>query len=189
MEPFHALSRRHASYQILFLDYTGASSLVVPFKPLRNNHVWLFLVSFNSILVEVLTVCLSLFKALASNFRHRSDVKIASAAGDEETFMSFWVSFILSLFILLSLVVTTALVCLNRRHLIMAQVPGTIAASLVVMNQSKFLYDMVGTEKMNIAQVHERLSKTGKTFGYGWFRGRDGEAHLGVDEEELLAGY
>jgi hypothetical protein len=134
MEPFHALSRRHASYRILFLDYTGTSSLVVLFKSLRNNHVLLFLVSFNSILVEVLTVCLSSFKALVSNFRHRSNVKITSAVGDEETFTSFWVSFILSLFILLSLVVITALVCLYRRHPIMAQAPGTIAASLVIIH-------------------------------------------------------
>jgi len=49
----------------------------------------------------------------------------------------------------------------------MAQVPGTIATSLVVMHQSKFLYDMVGTERMSLADVQERLSKTGKTFGYG----------------------
>jgi hypothetical protein len=71
----------------------------------------------------------------------------------------------------------------------MAQVPGTIATSLVVMHQSKFLYDMVGTERMSLADVQERLSKTGKTFGYGWFTGRDGETHLGVDEEELLTSY
>jgi hypothetical protein len=48
---------------------------------------------------------------------------------------------------------------------------------------------MVGTEKTSIAYVEKRLSKIGKTFGYGWFTGRDGETHLGVDEEELLAGY
>jgi archaellum biogenesis protein FlaJ (TadC family) len=134
MEPFHALSCRHASYRILFLNYTRTSSLVVPFKSLRNNYMLLFLDSFNSILVEVLTVYLSSFKAPESNFRHQSNVKIASAVGDEEMFTSFWVSFILSLFILLSLVIITALLYLNRRRPIMAQILGTIAASLVMMH-------------------------------------------------------
>jgi len=48
MEPFHTLSRRHASHRILFLDYTGTSSLVVPFKSLRNNNMLLFLVSLTA---------------------------------------------------------------------------------------------------------------------------------------------
>jgi hypothetical protein len=29
----------------------------------------------------------------------------------------------------------------------------------------------------------------GKTYGLGWFTGRDGENHCGVDQEELIRGY
>jgi hypothetical protein len=34
-----------------------------------------------------------------------------------------------------------------------------------------------------------RLEGFGKTYGLGWFQGRDGQSHCGVDEEELLSGF
>jgi hypothetical protein len=34
-----------------------------------------------------------------------------------------------------------------------------------------------------------RLADMGKTYGLGWFTGRDGETHCGVDQEELREGY
>ena len=37
--------------------------------------------------------------------------------------------------------------------------------------------------------VVARLAEMGKTYGLGWFQGRDGQTHCGVDEEELLSGY
>ena len=37
--------------------------------------------------------------------------------------------------------------------------------------------------------VVARLAELGKTYGLGWFQGRDGQTHCGVDEEELLSGY
>lgn len=77
----------------------------------------------------------------------------------------------------------------HRRHPIMAQVRGKIAASLVMIHQSKSMYDMVETERRSLAHVQRRLSTIRKTFGYGWFKGRDGETHLGVDEEEFLVRY
>ena len=51
------------------------------------------------------------------------------------------------------------------------------------------LYDFVGTEKMNNDEMVERLMGIGKRYGLGWFNGRDGELHCGVDEEELLGSY
>jgi hypothetical protein len=35
----------------------------------------------------------------------------------------------------------------------------------------------------------QRLAGMGKTYGLGWFTGRDGETHCGVDQEELSGGY
>jgi len=71
----------------------------------------------------------------------------------------------------------------------MAQVPGTIAASLVAMSQSKFMYDMVETETLSTVQLQKKLYGMRKTFGCGWFTGCDGNTHLGVEEEELLSNY
>lgn len=51
------------------------------------------------------------------------------------------------------------------------------------------LYDFVGTEKMNNDEMVAKLATVGKTYGLGWFMGRDGEMHCGVDEEELVSGY
>jgi hypothetical protein len=35
----------------------------------------------------------------------------------------------------------------------------------------------------------QRLTAMGKTYGFGWFTGRDGETHCGVDQEELRHDY
>lgn len=51
------------------------------------------------------------------------------------------------------------------------------------------LYDFVGTEKMSNGEMVKRLGSIGKTYGLGWFVGRDGEVHCGVDEEELVSVY
>ena len=51
------------------------------------------------------------------------------------------------------------------------------------------LYDFVGTEKMDNHEMVKRLVGIGKTYGLGWFTGRDGEMHCGVDEEELTNNY
>lgn len=71
------------------------------------------------------------------------------------------------------------------------------------------LYDFVDTQKLNYAgmvAMLEGLRKEetggvgdgegdfekggeGKTYGLGWFLGRDGERHCGIDEEDLLGPY
>lgn len=60
---------------------------------------------------------------------------------------------------------------------------------LAFIHQSKMLYDFVDTETMGTEAMERHLRKKGKRYGLGWFRGRDGEDHCGVDEEELVSGY
>ncbi|KAH7411523.1 hypothetical protein BKA64DRAFT_595431 [Cadophora sp. MPI-SDFR-AT-0126] len=187
MEPLYILAMRHARPGVLFLDYTGTSTLAIPFQTLRNRHFLLFTISLNSILVEVLTVCLSSFKAKASNFRHRNG--IASLQSDEETFTSFWASLGLSLGILTTLACTAGLVFWKRRRPFCTQLPGTIATSMILMHQSRFLSDMDGTERMTVAELQKKMEMIHKRYGLGWFQGRDGQTHAGIDEEELLASY
>ncbi|KAL9060169.1 MAG: hypothetical protein Q9162_000783 [Coniocarpon cinnabarinum] len=49
------------------------------------------------------------------------------------------------------------------------------------------------SDKDEVMDVAERtvstLEERGKTYGLGWYRGRDGQDHVGVDEEELLHDY
>lgn len=45
-------------------------------------------------------------------------------------------------------------------------------------------------EHEDIAEATVRsLGQRGKMYGLGWYKGRDGEDHMGIDEEELIAGY
>ena len=47
-----------------------------------------------------------------------------------------------------------------------------------------------GAGAQHIEQAQQRQKKrVKKTYGLGWFQGRDGQSHCGVDEEELLSGY
>ena len=57
------------------------------------------------------------------------------------------------------------------------------------MHQSKMLYDFVGTAKLSNDKMAARLESLGKTYGLGWFNGRDGQTHCGIDEEELTGNY
>ena len=107
----------------------------------------------------------------------------------EETFHSFWLSFGLAMAVLTYLCFVASLVYLRRRHPFLPRQPNTIASILAFIHQSKMLYDFVGTEKMNNHEMVQRLGSIGKTYGLGWFTGRDGEIHCGVDEEELVSAY
>lgn len=117
----------------------------------------------------------------------------------EETFLSFWLSFGLALSITVYLILISTLVYFRRRHPFLPRQPNTIASILAFIHQSKMLYDFVGTEKMNNDEMVKRLGeigeddgkggRKGKTYGLGWFVGRDGGVHCGVDEEELTGPY
>jgi hypothetical protein len=162
----------------------------MPLKTLRNGSSLLFAISINSILVEVLTVCMSSLKTRGTNFRHRSPQTAPThPSSDEETFNSFWISFGLSVIILASLAVFSTIVAARRRHPFLSQLPGTLASSLILINQSKLLYDLVGTERFTMEEMDRRLISIGKTFGFRWFVGRDGKTHLGVDEEPLISSH
>jgi hypothetical protein len=67
----------------------------------------------------------------------------------EETFLSFWLSFGLTITIVLFLLLISSLVYARRRHPFLPRQPNTIASILAFIHQSKMLYDFVGTEKMN----------------------------------------
>ncbi|KAL2148688.1 hypothetical protein VTH82DRAFT_1835 [Thermothelomyces myriococcoides] len=107
----------------------------------------------------------------------------------QETVSSFWVSLALALAILVYMATVVAVVYIRRRRVFLPRQPNTIASVLAYIHQSKMLYGFVGTSKLSNAEMLKRLEERGKTYGLGWFHGRDGQTHCGIDEEELLSNY
>lgn len=189
LEPFYILSKRHASPKVLTLDYTSMAFGWMPISAFLNGHVLVGLVGMGSVLAEILTVCITSFGAVAGQDFTSGSSTGNSVAGGEETLTSFWTSFALSMAILTYLCVVATVALCRRRHQFLPRQPSTISSVLAYIHQSKMLYDFVGTEKMSNQQMDERLGKINKTYGLGWFTGRDGQRHCGVDQEELLASY
>ncbi|OAQ82924.1 spray [Purpureocillium lilacinum] len=199
MEPYYILSKRHAPPSTLMLDYTALPFGYLPLRALFNGHFLVFAVGFGSVMAEFLTILVSglatvdgkdfLMEDPLDGDQDRSHPdKGRFINSGQETFMSFFVSFGLSVFILLYMAVTACVVFFRRRHPFLPRQPNTIASVLAFIHQSKMLYDFVGTSKYSSAEMTRKLAD-GKSYGLGWFVGRDGQTHCGVDQEELTSNY
>lgn len=195
LQPFWILARRHAPAKTLTLDYAGTNPLLLPFKALFNGHFLVMLVAFGSILTEVLTVCVSSISVDGSKFipgqgdKNPDDEHDIDRHNIEQTFRSFWSSFILSMGILLYLIAIAVLTYVKRSHKFMPRQIGTIASVLAFIHQSRMLMRFIDTEKFDSRKMTKHLEKSGKTFALGWISGRDGDDHLAIDEEEVLSEY
>lgn len=197
IEPFYILSKRHASPKVLTLDYTAMAFGWMPIRAFSNGHYLVGAVGLGSVLAELLTVCCTSF-ANSNGLAFARDLISADPPPGhedkgvntgEETIKSFWISFCLAMLILFFLCFVAVTVFARRRHPFLPRQPNTISSVLAFIHQSKMLYDFVGTEKMNNDEMVKRLVGIKKTYGLGWFTGRDGELHCGVDEEELVSNY
>lgn len=197
MEPYYILSRRHAPPKTLTLDYTAMPFGWVAAAAAANRHWLVFSVGFGSVLAELFTVLATslatvegrdFIAVLDGNRIHDPDAGEDINAG-QETAVSFWASLGIAVAVLAYMFVTALVVFIRRRKVFLPRQPNTIASVLAFIHQSKMLYDFVGTAKLDGKQMGKRLDDIGKTYGLGWFRGRDGLPHLGVDEEELLSVY
>jgi hypothetical protein len=207
LEPYWILAQRRAPAKTLTLDYTGTNPLFLPFKAFLNKHYLVAFVGIGSVLTEVLTVCVSSFSVDGKKFipghggmnlsddhdhddhDHRRRDDEPDRSNTDETFRSFWISFALVIGILLVLVAIASLVYLRRSHKFMPRQVGTMASVLAFIHQSKMLVNFVDTEELDADQMTKHLSKGGKTYSLGWFSGRDGDDHCGIDEEPILAPY
>ena len=192
MEPFYILSRRGAPSSTLTLDYSGTIPGWLPIKALMARHYLVALVGLGGVMAEVLTVCVSSLGVRADFFMQPGgdDSQTGNERMDtEETFNSVWISFTLVMAILTSMVLSACLVYHRRRHPFLPREPGTIASVLAFIHQSKMLWDFVDTETMTSRQMTVHLRRKEKTYGLGWFKGRDGHDHCGIDEEPLKSNY
>lgn len=197
IEPYYILSRRHAPPKTLTLDYTAMPFGWVAIQGLLNRHFVVFAVGFGTVLTEILTIVVT---SLA-NVEGRAFITTAPPAppgtrpsprdinAGPETPRSFWILFSFALFILAYMGIVAGVVYVRRRRVFLPRQPNTMASVLAYIHQSKMLYHFVGTAKLGNAEMVAHLEEVGKTYGLGWFRGRDGQSHCGVDEEELVSGY
>ncbi len=190
MEPYYLLWRRHAPAKTLMLDYTAVPFLLVAVQALQNGHYLVFFLGFGTIMTEILTVLVtSLATVEGRYFVDNAGANTNGAESGEETVVSFWVTLALVSFILSYMSIVATVVFIRRRRPFLPRQPNTIASVLVYIHQSKMLWNFVGTSKMNNAEMLAKLEAMGNTYGLGWFLGRDGKKHCGVDQEELMSSY
>lgn len=195
LQPFWILSRRHAPAKTLTLDYAGTNPLLLPIKAMLNGHYLVMLVALGSILAEVLTVCVSSISVDGKKFipghgaDDPNDQDDVARYDTEQTFRSFWSSFFLTMAILCYLIAIALLTYAKRSHKFMPRQIGTMASVLAFIHQSQMLLRFIDTEKFDSGKMTRHLEKSGKTFALGWVRGRDGDDHLAIDEEEILSEY
>ncbi|KAI0019226.1 hypothetical protein F4780DRAFT_455216 [Xylariomycetidae sp. FL0641] len=205
LEPYYILSRRRAPPRTLTLDYTADPFALVALRALRARHWVVFLVGAGAVLVEALTI----FATGLATVEGKDFLDIMAgvarqgpgAAGTDyldeglgtgsETVQSFVVTLALTAFILVYLVVVAAVVFLRRRHPFLPRQPNTIASVLAFLHQSRMLVDFEGTAKFAAPRMRAHLEALPgrRTYGLGWFDGRDGQMHCGVDLEPLIMHY
>ncbi|KAL2127445.1 hypothetical protein VTI74DRAFT_10706 [Chaetomium olivicolor] len=195
LEPYYILFKRHAPAKTLCLDYTAAPFGWVAVKAVLNRHWVVAAVGAGMVVAEVGIVCVSGlvgvegrdFVALVNDGQGGGGGQGINAG--QETVPSFWLSLALAMAVLLYMAGVAGAVLVRRGRVFLPRQPNTIASVLAYIHQSKMLYDFVGTAKLSNAEMVRRLEGLGKTYGLGWFQGRDGQSHCGVDQEELLSGY
>ncbi|KAK6511123.1 hypothetical protein TWF481_000045 [Arthrobotrys musiformis] len=96
---------------------------------------------------------------------------------------------IVSLAILSLFCLTLILVYTFRRKRYLPRQPTSLASMIAYCQDSTLLDDLVDTWAMSTAQREKVLEKLGYTYGFGWYKGRDGSRQLGVDKEPLLESY
>ncbi|PSR84170.1 hypothetical protein BD289DRAFT_353577, partial [Coniella lustricola] len=194
MEPFFILYNRHAPPKTLTLDYTALPFGWAAGQALVDGHWLVAAVGLGTVMTELLTVQVSSLATvegrafiLAATSRNTEQDGIDAG---EETEHTYWLSLVSALCILVYLCVVAVLVYAKRARIpFVPRQPNTIASVLAFIHQSKMLYDFVGTEKYSNAAMLQHLTDINREYGLGWFEGRDGRIHCGVDQEELSATY
>ena len=67
--------------------------------------------------------------------------------------------------------------------------PYDLASEISFFHASSALSDVAGTANMSSAMRSRHLKRLGGTYGYGSFRGSDGERHVGIERMSMIRGY
>ena len=195
MEPFYILSKGNAPPQMsLTLDYQGTVYGWMPVKASLNGHYLVALVGVCSVLLDVLTVTVSSFSVNSAVFLHVSKNK-NEVSNQDQTFVSFWASVMLSIAILVFSIIVAVVAYIRRSHPFLPREPSTIAAVLAFIFASNMLDDFIDTEKFTNKQMEAMLKSkvdskgNPKRYGLGWFKSRDGNIRCAIDEEPMRSKY
>jgi hypothetical protein len=72
-------------------------------------------------------------------------------------------------------------------HAFLAHSPVSLAGTYAAFYASTLvLEDVSGTERITTRERAQILKQLGFRYGYGWFMGRDGKTHAGIEREPLL---
>lgn len=193
IEPFYQLSKGNCTPKnSLTLDYQSKVYGLMPVAAALNGHFLVALVGMSSVLLDVLSVTIGSFSVDSNVFLRGKDADSKTGerpADSDETYVSFWVSFGLSMAILVLAIGVACLVYHRRRHPFLPRSPSTIAAVLSFIYSSKMLTDFIDTERLDNKGMEARLTNLNKRYALGWFRGRDGKVHCAIDEEPILSRY
>lgn len=189
IEPFYRLSQGNALPQdSLTLDYQATVYGWTAIRATLNGHYVVALVALTSVCLDVLSVTIGSFSVDSHIFLTRPRLDQDSSSG-AESYISFWVSLVLSVSILVFSIAVATLAYKRRRHAFLPREPSTIAAVLSFIYASKMLDDFIDTETLTREAMEKRLKSIGKRYGLGWFRGRDGQVHCAIDEEPMVSRY
>ena len=67
--------------------------------------------------------------------------------------------------------------------------PYNLASEISFFHASSALSDVAGTANMSSAMRSRHLKRLGGTYGYGRFKGSDGEMHVGIERMSLIRSY
>jgi hypothetical protein len=67
----------------------------------------------------------------------------------------------------------------------MIHIPTTLAATIPLAYASNMAEDVAPVQHLGKKQLKDYLEGGNGRYGYGWFIGKDGERHLGVDREPV----
>ncbi|PUU76809.1 hypothetical protein B9Z19DRAFT_1129183 [Tuber borchii] len=82
----------------------------------------------------------------------------------------------------------TIIFALTPRRLL-PRFPYNLASEISFFYASSALSDVSGTANMTSAMRRRHLKRLGGTYGYGKFRGSDGENHVGIERMSMIRGY
>lgn len=94
--------------------------------------------------------------------------------------------FYISVTILSINVIVAIIVYFSRPKNVLPRFPDTLASEIAYFYASQALQDVGGTEAMSSSDRDRHLEALGHQYGYGYFVGRDGKKHRGVERSGLL---
>ncbi|KAI5819333.1 hypothetical protein BZA77DRAFT_305147 [Pyronema omphalodes] len=176
LEVFRSLALRHQPVSVLLRDDTRSFPIYSEIKAVIQGRPFIAFICFVGTLIECLIVALT-------------GVPFSSS----QTWEMANVSMFLSIVILAIVILAVVTVAIRRRRISnsMPRTPYTLAMTISYLYAAKMLKDFGGLSALGESERNKRVKRItdGKTYGFGWTTGLDGQKRVGIDEEELDGDY